>query len=208
MKERIESDVLPWSPAAERNAAPILDALRPRLSRDARVLEIGAGTGQHAVAFSHALAGVRWLPTEQDSALAGLSARVAAEGGPDLEAPRALDVTRPDWPPGPFDAVYSANTAHIMPWPAVQDLVAGAARVLRDRGCLFLYGPFRRPGIATAPSNERFDRSLRARDPDQGLRDLDELESVALRHHLELVEVVALPANNLFLHFERRESRS
>lgn len=194
---------LPFAPAAERNAAPILEALRGRLPAGGRVLEIGAGTGQHAVAFTAALPGLRWLPTDLAPALPGLAARVQVEGGSGIEPPRVLDVRSEDWPAGPFDAVYTANTAHIMPWSAVLTTLGGVARVLSPGGLYLVYGPFRRDGRHTADSNARFDAALRDRDPSQGVRDLEALERAAVRHQLVLEEVVALPANNLLAVFRQ-----
>lgn len=194
---------LPFAPAAERNAAPILEALRGRLPAGGRVLEIGAGTGQHAVAFTAALPGLRWLPTDLAPALPGLAARVQVEGGSGIEPPRVLDVRSEDWPAGPFDAVYTANTAHIMPWSAVLATLKGVAGVLSPGGLYLVYGPFRRDGRHTADSNARFDAALRDRDPSQGVRDLEALERAAVRHQLVLEEVVALPANNLLAVFRQ-----
>lgn len=194
---------LPFAPAAERNAAPILEALRGRLPAGGRVLEIGAGTGQHAVAFTAALPGLRWLPTDLAPALPGLAARVHVEGGSGIEPPRVLDVRSEDWPAGPFDAVYTANTAHIMPWSAVLATLKGVAGVLSPGGLYLVYGPFRRDGRHTADSNARFDAALRDRDPSQGVRDLEALERAAVRHQLVLEEVVALPANNLLAVFRQ-----
>jgi len=195
------SDVpeLPFAPAAERNRGPILEALRPRLPENASVLEIGAGTGQHAVAFTHALPGLDWLPTEHPDALSGLAVRCRAEGGDGLRPPRALDVLGGPWPEETFQAVFTANTAHIMPWAAVQAMVDGAARCLAPEGRLLVYGPFHRDGRPTSEGNERFDRALRASDPAQGIRDLEALEREGRRHHLRLEEALVLPANNLLL---------
>ncbi len=196
---------LPFAPAAERNRGPILEALTPRLPGAARVLEIGSGTGQHAVAFTSALSGVRWWPTERRGELPGLVARVAAEGGPNLCEPVELDVLRGPWPDGPFEAVFTANTAHIMHWPGVCAMLAGAGRVLAPGGKLFIYGPFRRGGRHTAASNARFDQSLRRADPGRGVRDLEALESEAEQHQLSLHEIIEMPANNLIAVFLRHD---
>ncbi len=194
---------LPFAPAAERNRGPILEALTPRLSPAASVLEIGAGTGQHAVAFSRALPGLRWQPTDRRAVLPSLAARVKAEGRGGVLEPLALDVDTGPWPEGPFDAVFTANTAHILPWESVCRMLAGAAGVMRPDGRLFVYGPFRRDGRHTSDGNERFDRTLREDDPSRGIRDLEALESAAVRLQLNLEEVLDMPANNLMLVFRR-----
>jgi SAM-dependent methyltransferase len=205
---------LPFSPAAERNREPILAVLRRWLGagepgRPVRLLEVGSGTGQHAVHMARALAGLHWQPTELPPALAGLRARIEREGasglapGARIAPPLPLDVNQPDWPPGPWDAVFSANTAHIMPAAAVPALLAGAARVLRPGGLLLLYGPFRYGERHTAASNAAFDEHLRSLDPAMGIRDAHRLAAQAAEVGLELQDDVAMPANNRTLVFER-----
>ena len=200
-------DSLPFAPAAARNQAPIAAVLLPRLAGAERVLEIGAGTGQHAVAFSAASPETRWLATERSDALPGLAARIEAEGGAGLEAPRALDVCTGPWPVGPFSAVYTANTLHIMPWDEVLAMVTGVAAVLREGGVFAVYGPFQRGGQHTSDSNARFHEMLRRGDPAQGVRDLDALESHAGEHHLMREALHALPANNLLVLFRKEGER-
>ena len=193
---------LPFAPAAARNAEPILEVLRSRLPPKGRVVEIGAGTGQHAVRFSAALPGLAWLPTERADALPGLQARIRAEGGASLLPAQALDVLDATaWPDGPFQAAYSANTAHIMPWAAVAAMFEGLAPRLTPGAPFLLYGPFQRDGGHTAPSNEAFHESLRARDPGMGIRSLESLETTAARHQLKLEEAVPMPANNFIAVF-------
>ena len=205
---------LPFSAAAERNREPILAVLRrwlpaPPSGRPLRLLEVGSGSGQHAVHMARHLADLHWQPTELPEALAGLRARIAQEGGVGLAPgariapPLPLEVSRPDWPPGPWDAVFSANTAHIMPAAAVPALLTGAARVLRPGGRLLLYGPFRYGAEHTAASNEAFDEHLRSLDPAMGIRDARLLETQAAEVGLQLLEDVAMPANNRTLVFER-----
>lgn len=195
---------LPFAPAAERNRLPIFDVLRTVLRPGQRVLEIGSGTGQHAVAFTEALPGLDWLPTDRLDTLPGLGARIASEGGPGLRTPLELDVLDGPWPAGPFDAVYTANTCHIMPWVAVEAMLEGVGRVLRHDGRFLVYGPFIRDGAYTSAGDERFDAALRASDPAQGLRDLEALESAAARHHLMLERIVPMPANNFLLQLRKR----
>lgn len=194
---------LPFSPAAERNRGPILAVLKERLAPGSRVLEIGAGTGQHAVAFVRALPDVRWLATDRAESLGGLQARVRAENVPGLLPPMALDVGGPSWPDGPFDATFTANTCHIMPWAAVCAMLAGVSRVLRSGGECFVYGPFREAGAFRSAGDERFDRSLRRQDAQQGIRDLEALEREAARHHLVRTARIEMPANNLLVILRR-----
>ncbi|WP_405222145.1 DUF938 domain-containing protein [Lentisalinibacter sediminis] len=193
----------PFSPAAERNRRPILSVLRRHLEPGWRVLEIGAGTGQHARYFASELAEVRWQASDMASNLPSLAAGLQTPEAPRLPPPVALDVLSDDWPDGPFDAVYAANTAHIMSWAAVCAMLAGVARVLAPDGLLLIYGPFARGGSHTSDSNRRFDRELRSRSPAMGIRDLDDMESEAARHGLERQAEYAMPANNLLLVWRR-----
>lgn len=197
---------LPFSPASERNRGPILEALLPRMPACGRLLEIGAGSGQHAVYMAPHFPHLEWLATERSEALPGLAARLDLEGAPNLAPPRSLDVLAGPWPEGPFEAAYSANTAHIMSWEGVCAMIAGVGARLVPGGALFLYGPFNRGGSFTAPSNQAFDRDLRRRDPQMGLRDLEALEALAANHHLQRVEIIDMPANNFLLHFTSRAS--
>lgn len=194
------SEQRPHSPAAERNQAPVLRVLQRLLGGNAEVLEIGAGTGQHADGFTAAEPGWRWSPTDRPAELATLQAGLEGVDRPNLAAPAALDVLE-EWPRRRYDAVYSANTAHIMPIPAVQALFRGAAGVLSDKGHLVLYGPFHRDGRPTADSNARFDATLRARDPGMGVRDLADIDRWAEAAGLERVAEFGMPANNLILVF-------
>ncbi len=193
------------SPAAARNRQPILDVLRTRLASDVRVLEVASGSGEHAVWCARGLPGVTWLPTDPDAeARSSIAAWRGAEGPPNLSAPVRLDAADPlSWPGGPFDAVVCINMIHIAPWAAAEGLMEGAARVLAPGGLLYLYGPYREGGRHTAPSNETFDASLKARDPAWGVRDLEAVTALAEVHGLHLVERISMPANNLSLWFAR-----
>jgi SAM-dependent methyltransferase len=214
----MSGDPLPFSPAAERNREPILAALRRWLpagsaSRPVRVLEIGSGSGQHAVFMTRSLPGLRWQPSELPQALPGLAARIAREGSHDLAPgasiapPLVLDVTAPfSWPEERFDAVFSANTCHILPAAALPALLGGAARVLRPGGLLLLYGPFRYGARHTSPSNAAFDAHLRSLDPAMGVRDAEELAARAGAEGLRPRADEAMPANNRLLVFERVEA--
>jgi len=185
------------SPAAERNKQPILDAIRLRLPAEGTVLEVASGTGQHIVHFARAVPALSWQPTEPDAhLLAALTRRVRAAALANLRAPLRLDVLEPEWPVQTADAVVCINMIHIAPWAAAEALMSSAARVLARASPLLLYGPYRRAGRHTAPSNEDFDRSLRARNPDWGVRDLDDVVRCANLHGFELADVVSMPANN------------
>ena len=194
------------SPAALRNRDPILEVLRPRLSATGLVLEIAAGSGEHAVWLSRALPGLSWRPTDPDpDALASIAAWCAAEGPPNLLEPLALNASEPDaWPVDQADAIVCINMIHISPWAATQGLMAGAGRILPVGGLLYLYGPYREAGRSTAPSNEAFDASLKARNPAWGLRLTDDVAVLAAARGLALTDRIEMPANNLSLVFERR----
>jgi SAM-dependent methyltransferase len=190
---------LPFSEACERNKGPILEVLAKWLRGSPRVVvEIGAGTGQHAVYFARQLPHLTWQPTEQAAHLTMLDARVSIEGPPNLLPPLELDVEMHEWPLGAdtADVVYSANTLHIMSWPQVRAFFRGAGRIMRDEGLLFVYGPCRYGGQYTSHSNRGFDEALMARDPQSGIRDFEALDALANEQRLVLVEDQAMPANN------------
>jgi SAM-dependent methyltransferase len=191
--------MLPFSEASERNKQPILETLRGTLARHRHVVEIGAGTGQHAVHFARGLPHLRWLPTDRAEYLPGIAARVAAEGPSNLHAPIELDVMQPDWPSVVADAVYSANTLHIMSWIEVEAFFRGVGRILAEGGVLAIYGPFRYGGRFTTESNAAFDRSLRSRDPASGIRDFEAVNALAAAQRLMLQADHAMPANNQLL---------
>ena len=198
---------LPFAPAAERNAGPILAVLRERLGPRDRVLEIGSGTGQHAVRFAAALPGTCWQPSDVASVLAGLAARVAADGGPNVAAPVALDVVRDPWPDGPYDACLSVNTLHIMPLDAVAALFGGASSRLVPGGALLLYGPLSIDGEHTGEGNRAFDASLRGADPARGIRDLDTLDGFAAATGFVREALVGMPADNRLVLWRRMDGR-
>ncbi len=196
------NEPLPHSEACERNKAPLLAALTRWLPERGWVLEIGSGTGQHAVYFAPRFPGLSWQPTGRDDEIDGLRLRIEREATENVLLPVKLDVVGA-WPDHFYDAVFSANTAHIMSWPEVQRMFGGASERLRAGGVFCLYGPFNEGGQYTAESNEEFDRHLRARDPDMGLRDVEALESLAESHHLRLDGREAMPANNQLLVFRK-----
>lgn len=191
------------SPAATRNRQPILEVLRQVLPEHARVLEVASGSGEHAVHLAGAVPAWTWQPSDpHPRALASIAAWREAAGLANLREPLPLDLTGA-WPARLFDAVVAINLLHISPWAVTEALMAGAEGHLVAGGMLFLYGPFRREGRHTAPSNAAFDADLRARDPRWGIRDLDEVTAEAERHGLTLDKVVEMPANNLSLVFRR-----
>ena len=196
--------MLAFSEACERNKQPILDKLRDELAGSSRVLEIGSGTGQHAVHFARNLRHLQWQPTDRSFCLHALAERIAEEGTPNLLAPLELDVLQEQWPPVAVDAVFSANTLHIMSWPEVEALFSGVGRVLSAGGVLVVYGPFRYAGRYTSESNATFDRSLRDRDPASGIRDIEAVSRLALTQGLVLTTDNAMPANNQLLAWSRR----
>jgi hypothetical protein len=166
-------------------------------------LEIGAGTGQHAVHFAAHLPHLQWQPTDCAAHLAGIAEWVKEAALPNLLAPLKLDVRDGKWPVESVDYVFSANTSHIMSWPEVELMFAGIARVLRPRGRFCLYGPFNRDGQFTSESNQAFDASLRERDPKMGLRDDAALKTLGRQHGLAFTGEHALPANNRVLVWTR-----
>jgi hypothetical protein len=189
------------SPAAERNKAPILEALSRVLPEPAAVLEIASGTGQHAAHFAAARSAWSWQPTDADaSALASIASRTASLAN--VRAPLLLDVLAP-WPEslGRFDALYCANLLHIAEWPACAALMGGAARHLVAAGALVLYGPYVVDGEPAAPGNTAFDADLRERNPAWGLRRLADVVDAAERAGLTFERRFDMPANNLMLVF-------
>ena len=186
-----------FSEAAERNREPILAILRRVFADRARVLEIGSGSGQHAAHFAAALPHLVWQASEVAGNLPDLRERVRSP------APVEVDVDRP-LPALAADAVFTANTCHIMSWPQVERMVSGAATLLPPGGLLAIYGPFHYGGKPTAESNARFDAMLRARDPQSGVRDFEAIDALAARQGFELQEDNAMPVNNRLLVFRKR----
>ena len=190
------------SAPAERNSGPILEVLKRVLPDHGKVLEIASGTGQHVVAFAQALRGLVWQPSDIDPELrASVESHIAEAALSNIEPPIDLDVTRMPWPVDAVDAVICINMIHIAPWRATAALFRGARDIQQEGGVLVTYGPYTRDGRHTAPSNEAFDVSLRARNADWGLRDIDAVTGVARQHGFALEELVAMPANNFALVF-------
>jgi SAM-dependent methyltransferase len=188
--------MLPCSEASERNKGPILGVLQEAFAGCTHVLEIGSGTGQHAVHFALEMPGLVWQPSELPDAMPALRKRIFNEGPSNLRAPVVIDVTAPPWDVRKVDGVFTANTLHIMHWPQVEALFAGLPAVARPGAVLAIYGPFRYGGTYTSPSNESFDRMLHARDPGSGIRDFEAVDALARRAGFSLVADHSMPANN------------
>ena len=194
-----------FAPATQRNRQPILDVLSRVLPGSGKVLEVGSGTGEHAVWFAQHLRPLIWQPSDPDPQMRrSIVAHAAVAGCATLREPIDVDATAPVWPITEAAAVVSINMIHIAPWAAAAGLVAGAARIIPGDGALYLYGPFRRHGRHTAPSNQAFDDSLRAQNPAWGVRDLEAVQALAEPLGLQLDEVVDMPANNLSVIFKPR----
>ncbi len=192
-----------FSSAAERNQQPILDQLQTLFPKQGTVLEIGSGTGQHAVFFTRNLPGLLWQPSDRLENLAGLEARFSAEGNQRILPLLQLDVLRDTWPGCSYQGVYSANTAHIMSWDAVVAMFTGVAAQLVPGARFCLYGPFNIDNCFTSQSNAQFDAGLRLKDSEMGIRDMAAIESLANLHQLQFERKIAMPANNFILAFTR-----
>lgn len=186
----------PFSQSCEENREPILAVLREVFAACCHVLEIGSGTGQHAVAFGAALPHLTWQTGDLPIAHPGIHLWLAEAALGNVRAPIALDVNAHAWRAGRYDAVFSANTLHIMSWPEVVQCFDGIAEVLLPGGVVAIYGPFNYGGRHTSESNARFDAWLRTRDPDSGIRDFEAVDALARERGLVLQRDVAMPANN------------
>lgn len=186
----------PFSESCVQNREPIFAVLEPRLQACSRLLEIGSGTGQHAVYFAPRLPQLVWQTSDRSENHAAIQAWLDEAACGNIASPLALDVLEDAWPASLFDAVFSANTAHIMPVEAVGAMFNGVGKVLPDDGLFLLYGPFSYDGRHTAPSNSSFDAWLQERDPHMGVRDLSWLRELAAQAGLSLDEDVAMPADN------------
>jgi cyclopropane fatty-acyl-phospholipid synthase-like methyltransferase len=191
------------SEACERNKDPILQVLREAFASTRQVLEIGSGTGQHAVYFARHLSKLRWQPSDTAEYLGPLQAYIAQEGRPNLAPPVRLDVRRHPWPVAGIDGVFSANTLHIMSWEAVREFFRGVGTHLAAKGVLCIYGPFRYAGRYTSESNATFDRYLQERDAASGIRDFEAVDELARQEGLELDGDHDMPAHNRTLVWRR-----
>jgi hypothetical protein len=190
------------APAALRNREPIAEVLREWLPERGLVLEVASGTGEHSVHFASNFPGLEWQPSDMHpDALPSIRAWRAQASLPNLHEPVVIDASAADWPIERADVVLNINMVHISPWAASLGLIAGAARVLPNEGPLILYGPWLRDGIDTAPSNLAFDADLKRRDPQWGLRRVEDFADAAGSRGFELAEWRPMPANNLMLLF-------
>lgn len=188
-----------FSEACEENKGPILAVLNEVLAGHRHVLEIGSGTGQHAVWFGRHLPHLHWQPSDLAENLPGIQAWLEEARLPNVLNPLLIDISAGHWPQQDFDAVFSANTTHIMNWPTVTDMFAGIGRILQPGGVFCLYGPFNYQNRYTSESNERFDNWLRSRDPHSGVRNFEDLDRLARSAGMELQHDYAMPANNRLL---------
>ena len=192
------------APHVARNAKPIAELLTEIMPPRGLVLEIASGTGEHIVHFAREFPRLLWQPSDPEpTALRSIEAWRAESGLFNLLPPVSLDARAADWPVPEADAILCINMIHISPWAATTGLMRGAARLLGPGAPLYLYGPYRQAAVATAPSNEAFDESLKARDPDWGLRDLEQVAAEADQHGLTLDRVVEMPANNISIVFRK-----
>jgi hypothetical protein len=212
----VSSDGRLDAPAFHRNHQAIWAVLQQFFAgKSGDVVEAGSGTGQHVVDFARPIPEIIWWPSDlNEQHLKSIAAWRAHAGLPNVRPPLRIDLSDPAWcpemhdgsGPGELLAVFCANVIHIAPWRVAEGLFAGAGRYLRADGRLFLYGPFKRSGKHTALSNAVFDSSLRERDPEWGVRDIDDLKKLAANVGLGLVEIAEMPANNLILVFERSQT--
>lgn len=200
----MEEDARRYAPSVARNKDAIAGVLARYLPSSGLVLEIASGSGEHAVHFASSFPALVFQPTDpSEEALASIAAWRQETALPNMRAPLALDVTAASWPINHADAVTCINMIHIAPWEATLGLVAGAARIIPPGGLLFLYGPYKRAGQHTAPSNAEFDASLRERDARWGVRDLETVAAEATAMGFAAPMIEAMPANNLSLIFRR-----
>ena len=191
-------------PATLRNRDAILDVLRGVLPPSGLVLEIASGSGEHAVHFARAFPGLMFQPTDPDAAaLKSIAAWAEETGLKNIRAPLLLDAASETWPANSADAIVCINMIHIAPWRATEGLMRGAAKILRTGSPLYLYGPYRQAGVVTAPSNESFDASLKSRNAEWGLRDLEDVAALAAQTGFSTPDVTQMPANNLSVVFRR-----
>ncbi|MFZ6873822.1 DUF938 domain-containing protein [Undibacterium sp. Di27W] len=188
-----------FSAACERNSAPILEVIQPLLNDAQTLLEIGSGTGQHAVTFARPLAHLQWQTSDRQEYHPSIIAWMAEAALPNLLAPVELNIGISPWPQTQFDAVYTANTCHIMAWEEVVLMFAGVATLLKAGGLFLIYGPFNYAGKFTSASNQHFDASLKQQAAHMGIRDIENMLILADQHGMRLQDDIAMPANNRLL---------
>ncbi|MGB5604386.1 MAG: DUF938 domain-containing protein [Gammaproteobacteria bacterium] len=194
----------PYSASCDENRDPIFSVIQPLLADCSSVLEIGTGTGQHAVYFAEKLPHLSWYTSDCTEYHAGIKMWLQEARLDNTCGPFDLNVSTSTWPRRKFDAVFSANTAHIMHWPDVEAMFAGIGTVLAKHGRFLLYGPFNYAGKFTSDSNARFDEWLKSRDPDSGIRNFEDLDELAHHAGLALLNDYAMPANNRILYWEKQ----
>ena len=192
----------PFSQACENNKRPIAEVIQ-QYFKTGTVIEIGSGTGQHAVFFAAQLPELFWQTTDREANHPGINAWLDDSDAKNLGRPLVLDVKDSPWPVTIADAVFSANTAHIMDWAAVEMMFKGVGDILKPNAYFCLYGPVNINGQFTSPSNESFDMSLRMRDPEMGIRDLEELQRLGTGNHLDFVALHSMPANNVIMVWQK-----
>ncbi len=193
----------PFSQSCENNKKPILQIIQQQFSESKKVWEIGSGTGQHACYFAESLPQLIWQSTDMAENLAGINSWVNQAGLDNLAAPMALDVLDKDWPCQKIDALFTANTLHIMHWQTVQCFFDGLGKYLIDQAIVCIYGPFNYHGKYTSASNAQFDQWLKSADPQKGIRDFAEIEKLAKKVNLVIKEDFSMPANNRLLVLNR-----
>lgn len=193
----------PFAESCEQNKWVILEVLKEVANREGLVLEVGSGTGQHAVFFSEQLPHLQWQPTDQASFLPGIRLWLEEANNSRILPLLELEVNTADWGSLSCDYLFSANTAHIMSQSDVDAFMKGAAQALKVGGEMLLYGPFNYNGAFTSDSNARFDQWLKSRDPDSGIKDFEHLNDLAQQQGLELLTDFEMPANNRILHWRK-----
>jgi SAM-dependent methyltransferase len=197
----------PYAEYAARNAGPIIEILEREFRDSQSVLEIGSGTGQHAVTFAAALAHLHWQTSDLDANHAGINAWIESSGLDNVRAPLSVDVRTAELGADSFDAAFSSNTAHIMGIDAVERMYSLIGTALRESGVFCLYGPFRCDGEFNTPSNAGFDADLRGRDPEMGVRDLETLDGFAAANGLRRLRLYAVPSNNYVAVWRKQGAR-
>jgi len=192
-----------FSEACERNKQPILDVIKTLLKNKKNLLEIGSGTGQHAVFFAENLSHINWQTSDRKENHPDICSWIEDSSAKNINQPLSLDVVSDQWPITQFDAVYSANTAHIMSWAAVQALFAGVGKILNNKGIFMLYGPFNYGGEFTSESNRKFEDWLKSVDQERGIRDFEAVDKLAQQAEMKLFDDYEMPSNNRILVWEK-----
>ena len=193
----------PFAKSSAENRQPIFEVIEPLLQDCQTLLEIGSGTGQHAVYFSESLPHLTWQCSDLRHNHAGINMWIEESGLNNVQAPIELDTLNSDWPDQSFDAIFSANTVHIMDWNMVQGLFAGLSQVMNVGGRFLLYGPFNYNGQYSSESNARFDQWLKERDPGSGIKDFEKLDQLAKEAGLKFVNDYEMPVNNRLLYWQK-----